>query len=490
MARSDPFALESATVTGGVAAISLHYSKDPQIQRSLRYSVRDAVSFSVMAGGLETYFSAFAIFLKASALQVALVATLPNLLGSLGQLVSAWLGHRINRRKPIIVRGAYAQALVLPFMLALPFLFPDYAIPLVMLALTLYYAAAHIIVPQWTSLMGELVPERRRGRFFAHRTRLATVSSFLALFTGGLLLHGFNLNHRTALGFAVLFAAAFCARLYSAHCLSRMHEPSLHAASLESLLRLGWLRKPEYAAAKRFSLFFILMQSAVGISAPFFSVYMLNVLHFSYLQFMMNTGAAVLVQFLTLKSWGRVSDIMGNRLVLVTTGSLIPFLPALWLFSTDPWYLFGVQIISGFGWGGFSLSATNAVYDLIPREKRSTYQALQSVLLTCGVFIGGMLGAFLIKILPRTVEIGNLSYTLGTTLLWVFLISSLARITVSLIFLPRLAEMRKPRRRLSPYALVYRFTRFNAFMGLMYEVVTRIKKEPAKPKSLAKQEPR
>lgn len=459
----------------------MRYSKDPQTERSLRYSVRDAVAFSVMAGGLETYFSAFAIFLKATALQVALVATLPNLLGSLGQLASAWLGHRINKRKPIIVVGAYAQALVLPFMLALPFLFPGYAIISVMLALTLYYAAGHIIVPQWTSLMGELVPERRRGRFFAHRTRLATVSSFLALFGGGLILHAFDVSHETALGFAVLFAVAFCGRLYSAHCLSRMHEPSPHAASLESSLHLGWLRKPEYAAAKRFSLFFVLMQSAVGISAPFFSVYMLKVLHFSYLQFMMNTGAAVLVQFLTLRYWGRVSDIMGNRLVLVTTGGLIPLLPALWLFSTDPWYLLCVQIVSGFCWGGFSLSAANALYDLIPREKRSTYQALQSVLLTCGVFVGGMLGALLIKVLPQTIEIGDWRHTLGSTLLWVFLISSLARITVSLVFLPRLRDMRKPRRSITPYALVYRFTRFNAFMGLMYEVVTRIKKEPAKP---------
>lgn len=459
----------------------MRYSKDPQTARSLRYSVRDAVAFSVMAGGLETYFSAFAIFLKATAMQVALVATLPNLLGSLGQLVSAWLGHRINKRKPIIVSGAYAQAMVLPLMLALPFLFPEYAIVLVMLALTLYYAAGHIIVPQWTSLMGELVPERRRGRFFAHRTRLATVSSFLALAGGGLILHAFDVSDATAAGFGVLFVIAFCARLYSAHSLGKMHEPSPHAASVESSLHLGWLRKPEYSAAKRFSLFFILMQTAVGISAPFFSVYMLKVLNFSYLHFMLNTGAAVLIQFLTLRYWGRVSDTMGNRLVLVTTGSLIPFLPVLWLFSADPWYLFGVQIISGFCWGGFSLSAGNALYELIPRDKRSTYQALQSVLLTFGVFAGGMLGAVLIKILPDTVQIGDWRHTLSTTLLWVFLISSLARITVASIFLPRVREIGRPRRRLSPYALVYRFTRFNAFMGLMYEVVTRIKKEPAKP---------
>ena len=87
----------------------MRFSKDPQTDKSLRHSLKDAVAFSVMSGGLETYFSAFALFLKASASQVALLATLPNLLGSLAQLLSAWIGHRLNQRKVLIVIGAYSQ---------------------------------------------------------------------------------------------------------------------------------------------------------------------------------------------------------------------------------------------------------------------------------------------------------------------------------------------------------------------------------------------
>jgi MFS family permease len=443
----------------------------------LRCSIREAAAYSVMTGGLETYFSAFALFLRASASQVALLATLPNLLGSLAQLGSAWLGHRIQRRKPIIVAGAYLQALVLPFMFLLPLAFPNYAIVLLMLALTLYHAAAHIIVPQWMSLMGELVPERKRGRFFAHRTRISTICSFAALAAGGITLHVLDVEGSTKLGFAALFVVAFLARLYSVRNLKRMHEPREHAASLEVLTDFSWLKKPEFAAAKRFSLFFILMQSAVGISAPFFSVYMLKTLEFSYFHFMLNTGTAVLMQFLTLSYWGRISDIMGNRLVLVTTGTIIPTLPALWLVSPDVWYLLCLQVLSGFAWAGFSLSAGNILYELVPREKRATYQALQGVLLTIGVFCGGMLGSVIVHFMPRVLQIGGWQHTLTTTLLWAFLTSSMIRACISLVFLPRLRELRKPRRQLTPYELVFRFTRFNAFMGLVYEVVTKIRKQ-------------
>lgn len=454
----------------------MRLTKDPQAEKSLHHSLKDAVAYSVMSGGSETYFSAFALLLKASASQVAMLATLPNLLGALAQLLSAWLGHRLQQRKPIIVFGAYGQALTLPMMIVLPWLFPAYAVPLLLVSLTLYYGAGHLIAPQWMSLMGELVPERRRGRFFARRTALATLSSFSALCLGGLLLHGFDLLSATLAGFALLFAIAFVARLISAWHLSRMHEPHPHAASIEPVHDLRWLRRPEFRAALRFSRFFILFQAAVGVSAPFFSVYMLKTLEFSYLQYTANTGTAVLVQFLTLRYWGRIGDVMGNRLVLVTTGSIIPLFPALWAVPGGFWYLLGVQVLSGFCWAGFSLSAGNLLYELIPREKRATYQALQNVTMTLGVFLGSMLGVLATRLLPTQFTLGGWQIDLGTGILWAFLLSTLLRSVVALVYLGRIQELRSPRRRISPYALVFRFTRFNAFTGLVYEIVTRVRK--------------
>ncbi len=456
---------------------AIRYSKDPQTDKSLRHSLKDAVAFSVMSGGLETYFSAFALFLKATASQVAVLATLPNLLGSLAQLVSAWLGHRLNQRKLLIIIGAYGQAAILPVMILLPWLFPQYAISILLVCLTLYYAAAHFIAPQWMSLMGELVSERRRGRFFARRTALATISSFTALCLAGLILHVFNLLVMTMAGFALLFGIAFAARLTSAWHLSRMHEPHTHAASVEPVYNLRWLAGEQFRPALRFSLFFVLMQSAVGISAPFFSVYMLETLKFSYLQYMANIGTAVLIQFLTLSYWGRISDVMGNRLVLMTTGSIIPFLPAMWVWTGNFWYLMCIQIVSGFCWAGFSLSAGNILYELIPREKRATYQALQSVVMTLGVFCGSMLGVAVTNWLPAQFHINGLHIQLAASLLWALLLSSAMRILVAMIFLPRIQELRKPRRKISPYQLVFRFTRFNAFSGLLYDIVTKVQKQ-------------
>ena len=48
------------------------FSKDPAIDSALRHSVRDGMAYTVQVGAGETYFSAFALFLRATAPQVAL----------------------------------------------------------------------------------------------------------------------------------------------------------------------------------------------------------------------------------------------------------------------------------------------------------------------------------------------------------------------------------------------------------------------------------
>ncbi len=452
--------------------MTIRYSKDPQVDRTLRHSVRDGVAYSVMSGGGETYLSAFALFLKATAPQIGLLATLPPLLASLAQLLAVWLGARLLRRLPVILAGASLQALVLLPLFILPLIYPQHAVYLLVACVTIYYAGANLATPLWISLMGDLVPERKRGRFFGRRTRLATMTAFVSLVVSGLVLDQFDAAGWTVLGFIAIFVVAAIARGVSVYHLSRMHEPvEAYAAQPQPAQRIT-VRLLRQSHAWRFTLFLAAMQGAVAVAAPFFSVYMLRELEFSYLQFMANTGVAVLVQFLTLNTWGRISDVFGHRLILVTTGSLIPVLPLLWLVSPSFWYLLGIQVISGFAWAGFSLSSGNFLYDLVPAHRRARYMALHNIFVAMLVFAGGMFGALLSRTLPHELNLLGYNVAWSSALLGVFAASSLLRILVALTFLPRLEDVRKPRRSMSPRQLVFRVTRFNAFSGLLYEVVS------------------
>jgi len=90
--------------------MAYRYSRDPEVERSLRYSVRDGVAWSLMFGAGESYLQAFAVFLKATTAQMTLFSALPSLLGSSAQLVSAWVAGRAIPRKVLIFVGVSLQS--------------------------------------------------------------------------------------------------------------------------------------------------------------------------------------------------------------------------------------------------------------------------------------------------------------------------------------------------------------------------------------------
>jgi MFS family permease len=457
-------------------------AKDPVVDRSLRHSLRDGVYFSAMIGSAESYFSAFAVFLKASTAQIGLLAALPPILASFSQLSSAWIGQALGAkrqgssvRRHIIVFGAVLQALTLIPLALLPMIYPQWALPLLIACAVVYFIGPNIGSPQWGSLMGDLVPEARRGRFFALRTRLSSLANFSALILAGFVLHAFDQLERTYIGFLVLFVGAAFMRLASAWHLAHMHDPPGHLAALEAPWHRELWRAFRGTGLLRFSVFFACMQFAVAIASPFFTLYMLRDLEFSYVAFMFNTAASVCVQFLTLSRWGRLSDLFGNRLILVTTGLIIPLLPSLWLVSTSYAYLLAVQALSGLAWAGFTLSATNSVYDLTPRNHRATLMAVHNVLGATGVFLGAALGGWLGTVLPREIDLFGVQGSWLTPLYGVFLISTLARLTVAAVFLPRLKEARKVRR-MTRTGLIFRVTRVHPVSGMVFEIVGRFRR--------------
>ncbi len=440
------------------------FSKDPVVEKSLNRSIRDAVAWSVMSGAGESYFTAFALFLKATTAQIAWLASIPPLLGACAQLCSVWLRGMVGSRKSTILFGAKTQCLFWAPMLVLPWLFPEHGVTIFIVLVVLHTAAGNLVSPQWSSLMGDLVPRRKRGRYFGLRTRYATVTSFISLTLAGLVLHQFDAHGQTWFGYALIFAIAAAARMVSVHHLRRMHEPPRAPENISPALDLkAWVRRFKHSQAVRFSLGHGCMQAAVSSAAPFFTVYMLRDLHFTYLEFMVVTATSVLFHFAALHTWGRICDVYGSRIVLVLTGTLITVFPSLWLVSTSFWFIIGVQMISGSFWSGFSLAATNYLFDAVPGEKRSQYTAFHNILTAVGASVGALLGGALAVVMPSEFDLAGMHFTWVTALYGVFLASSIARIAVAATFLPKLREVREVRA-VPVREFVWRLTRGVAMM--------------------------
>lgn len=450
-----------------------NFSKDPQTEKSLRHSIKDGVAYSMMTGAGEGYFSAFAVFLKASAPQVALLASLPPLLASFCQLFAVYLGQHFKARRSIVVVGALLQAVALFCVAMLPVFYQNVPFSVLLLLVVIYFGGAHLGAPLWGSLMGAIVPANVRGSFFGARTRLSSIASFSALIVAGIVLQIFDFSELTRWGFTVIFLLGVVARIVSAFHLQQIHDPP-HEASIAgdvtSLFQRGFLKGQ--SRFLRFSLFFALMQGSVAISGPLIAIYLLRDLEFSYLELTINTVASVLMQFLVLQRWGRLSDLFGNRIILRTTGFGIALIPLTWTLSTDFYYLLAVQALSGLLWSGFSLSAANFVYDLTEQDKRAGLMALHAVLAAIGVFVGATFGGWLAVLLPKDISLMGIEFSWASAIYGVLVISALARLIIAIMFLPRLMEVRDVRR-MSYSGLLFRVTRFSPVSGVIFEVVNR-----------------
>ena len=415
---------------------------NPKGEQSRRYGIRDGACQAIMQGGGEQYLSAFALLLHATPFQVGLLSALPQLVGTWTQLLSVKAMNRIPHRKTIMLTGAAGQALSWLPLLVLPLLSPTYG-PWILIACTVaYFGMGHFAVPAWNSLITDLVSPNERGAYFARRSKVMTVLSFSALCAAGLILHGAESHERAWVGFALIFLAASTARLLSTRYLSRMDESAAPATREAEFRLLEFLRHERSVNYKRFLWFSGLMHVCVLISGPYFVIYLLRDLQFSYWMYASWLAAGVLGQFLTLKPWGRISDRFGNKKLLVATGLIVPFLPMLYLVNTSFTYLLCVNFLGGMIWAGLALGLQNYVFDAVHAEDRAKGVAVWSTINAMGWFAGAMLGSWLATVVPARFTLAGIDVSLASNLQAVFFISGVLRLIVSLGLLRTFHEAR------------------------------------------------
>ena len=462
------------------------------LRRTLRYSQQEAVASATMTGTSDNFLNAFAIYLQATAMQLGWLTAIPQLFGAVSQIISVWLGNHV-RRKPLVVTTAFLQSFIVAGMATLALTaagdrLQDTSMNWLIVLAVGYFTCLNCIQPHWRAWMGGLVPQPRRGVFFAARSRLTMAASLLVFVAGGTVLSVTDSSNNTSLGFALLFGMAATGRMISSILLWRMHDPEPESAKNSMRLLDSWRHVRESLKDSNFrhySFFVASTQGAVALSAPFFAVYMLLDLEFTYLQFSLNAIASIGTQFVMLQFWGKFSDRFGNHLVMMVSSCMIPLIPLLWMVSPDYNYLLFVQVVSGISWSGFTLSTANYLYDIRPHQTNfALYAAIQSGTSALMVFCGGLLGGYLARHAPEIAANISDFWQPGSDLFIVFVTTAVLRMMVVAYFVPKLKEP-KIRRRPRILELIFRVARFNAISGVTLDWVSVAKKGRATKKTRA-----
>ena len=388
----------------------------------LRASIGDAAAYSVMVGIGETYFAAFALAIGTGETFAGLVATLPMLCGASLQLATPWFLRRSQSFKSWVVLCASLQAAALLAMPVAAWFIGTASAAWVFVAASLYWAASQATGPAWNTWVEEIVPKRVRSKFFACRARISQSCTLLGFVAGGIALQVGKANGWLLAAFAGIFLVGSACRFLSAWFLTRQSEPSRGKYKPRQVPLTEVFSVTSGDVGMPLVLYLLAVQTAVQISGPYFTPYMLAQERLSYFSFMVLVGIGFLGKVLALPLWGRVAHYAGPRRLLWIGGTSIVPVASLWLaadlfepyfsnlrlhvaawtfdipLSAEMAYLCTVQLISGIAWAAYELAMLLMFFEAIPRQDRADVLTFYNFGNAAALVVGGLIGATILQL--------------------------------------------------------------------------------------------
>jgi len=411
-------------------------------EKSGDYSIKDGIFSTIKDSIAGNFIAPFAIALNSSNAMIAMLSSIPGLLGPISQWQSSDLIENHTRKKIVLTAVLFEILSWIPMILiAILFYFNILTnlLPLmVLIFFSTYVICANAASPAWFSWIGDLVDEESRGKWFAKRTFILGSVSLICAVLSAILLDFLKNNNLLIFGFIILFTIAMISRIFSRYFLSKQYEPKIIIEKENYFSFFQFISKAPFNNFGRFTIYRALLNCVTAIAGPFFTIYMLRDLQFSYITYIIVISAATLFSLIVIKAWGRFSDKYGNYEIFRITLIIIALCPITWIFSKSPIYLIFVpQLLSGIGWGGFNFACSNYVFDCVTPQKRCLAFSYYELLNGIGVFTGAAIGAILIE---------NIKTSFLSPILIIFIISGVLRLIVGIIMLPKIKEVKKKAR--------------------------------------------
>ncbi|MCG3152121.1 MAG: hypothetical protein GEEBNDBF_01409 [bacterium] len=292
------------------------------------------------------------------------------------------------------------------------------------------YGAGAVALAAWMTWLAELTEQQPRGAFIARRSTYDSLVSIILGLGAAALLDWLLDHYGPTLGYLAIFTLAGFAGGGTLWLLAQIRT---HPSQQFTAPQTDWhllqrpLRSPDF---RRYLRYILVLGVGQSISGPFWVVYMLQVLRWSFVEIALYGTLATLASLACYNWWGRLADRVGTiPLIRVITYARI-INPVLWLFLTpeNAWLiLIPEAILTGVFIAG--LVPLQLVYALkeASGEDRSAFLSLFHATQGLAALIGALLGG---SLMTWTATLA-LPWGAGWTFMGfhlVFLLTSLARL--------------------------------------------------------------
>ncbi|MDI9451126.1 MAG: MFS transporter [Limnochordia bacterium] len=394
---------------------------DTKAKQNLKMNTIDG-AFAAMSDNLSNPFlGLYALSLGASISQIGMLNAFPTLLGNILQLPYGILAGRISNRKALIAIGSLWNRCSWLLIAFLPFLVKlEWGVSILIVLATLRVVGATLGVPAWIAIQAEIVPKPIRGRHYANRNIIMNIVALAAvLFAGKILTLRYPVNYR------ILFVLAWITGLVSLWAFLQIkvqQAPQSTRTSAAQREKRGFSLRHNKDFAY-YCLAFFVWSLGVNLISPLTPVYFIQDLNGTEALWAYVQSAAIIGTILCQRYWGRLTDVFGQKNIMVKAGLGAAMVPFWWFIAPNPLLGLAVQFWGGIMWGGHNLAAFNLLLEVTPDSSRSLYVGVYNALIGLATAGGQLLGGYMAELM------GMRS---------VFFISFVGRL-IALVFLSRVA---------------------------------------------------
>jgi len=367
-----------------------------QLRQTIRISIAEGL-FSQLYTGLAGAGSVFVTKLA------GLLGAQPfhyGLLFAIGQLSQIFqpLGVAITRgltarKKAVITLAALGRGLT-PLFGLIPLLFGRQSLGLFLAAFFVATSLLAMSANAWMGWIGDMVPNRIRGRFFAKRNQVLMIIGLLGgyVFAAGIdlfdtnpgpagrllrsILDTGNLVPYSKWAFFFLFLIAGILGIAGLFILRRQPErvKVVETEPLSKMLMTPF-GDPNF---RRLAVWGVWWTMAIGIGAPFWQPFMIDQLRMSVLMIMVYGTISTFAGMASLTAWGRLIDRYGNKTSMRISTVMSAVSPIPWLFASPSrlWLIYCEAVVSGILWSGAGIVSTNFVLSIAPPGKQQSYSGV------------------------------------------------------------------------------------------------------------------
>jgi hypothetical protein len=373
----------------------------------------------------------------ANAQTVSILATIVNLCLSLVCLKAPTLIEKLGLTKMGAMKLAFTNMLTwIPLMLAFFLSYLGVTPMWIAMLWLINIMPAMLVSFQKDNWLSNIVPDRSLGKYLGQRLAIKSGFYLAAFFSLGYMMD--RLGQDKLSNFGLVFLLAVVVTFFDFLIFSFMHDPRKAAAPVMAAapkIKFGlkdYLGDLVQKKLDKFVIFTGLINVSIGLSAPFYAVYMLQEKNFSYMSYTVIISVEFLARIISGPFWGKFADKKGNIQVLKIVSRIVPVLPLCWLFSTNLGYLAVIQLMSGICWGAFDLSTQSYLYKVAPQSTKLHYIVYTRSIMLFSVAMGGLAGSFLIK---------GVFEVFGSKLLTIIMLSGLFRGFIVLFIMPKLIDL-------------------------------------------------